>query len=90
MCILFPPNYENKEPSTISFAHFSFAVRKVDLGVSSIGTPQMVAGGDNMYTLMKPVGAGAMAAEFPLAADHPAPPHLPQPPTNEGGTSASE
>lgn len=38
-----------------------------------------------MYTLMKPVGAGALGAEFPLAGEHgPAPQHLPQPPAAEG------
>lgn len=43
------------------------------------------AGGDNMYTLMKPVGAGALGAEFPLAGEHgPQPQHLPQPPASEG------
>lgn len=41
-----------------------------------------------MYTLMKPVGAGALGAEFPLAGEHgPPPQHLPQPPAAEGGAS---
>ncbi|XP_048003445.1 single-stranded DNA-binding protein 3 isoform X3 [Leguminivora glycinivorella] len=41
------------------------------------------SGGDNMYTLMKPVSA-ALGPEFPLAGDHAPPPHLPQPPASEG------
>ncbi|KAI5632965.1 single-stranded DNA binding protein, SSDP domain-containing protein [Phthorimaea operculella] len=42
------------------------------------------SGGDNMYTLMKPVGGGALGGEFPLAGEH-APPHtMPQPPPSEG------
>lgn len=38
-----------------------------------------------MYTLMKPVGAGALGAEFPLAGEHgPPAQHLPQPASAEG------
>lgn len=38
-----------------------------------------------MYTLMKPVGAGALGAEFPLAGEHGPQPHsMPQPPPAEG------
>lgn len=38
-----------------------------------------------MYTLMKPVGAGALGGEFPLAGEHgPASQHLPQPSSGEG------
>ncbi|KAL0853113.1 hypothetical protein ABMA27_012880 [Loxostege sticticalis] len=49
------------------------------------GPPPQGPGGDNMYTLMKPVGAGALGAEFPLAGEHgPQPQHLPQPPASEG------
>ncbi|GBP68818.1 hypothetical protein EVAR_41556_1 [Eumeta japonica] len=45
-------------------------------------------GGENMYTLMKPVGAGALGTEFPLGAEHgPPAQHLPQPPAPEGDTT---
>lgn len=38
-----------------------------------------------MYTLMKPVGAAALAADFPLGGDHgPSGQHLPQPAAGEG------
>lgn len=37
-----------------------------------------------MYTLMKPVGAGALGGEFPLPEHGPAQPHMPQPPPAEG------
>ena len=44
-----------------------------------------------MYTLMKPVGAGALGAEFPLGGEHgPSSQHLPQPPSSEGGPLDSE
>uniref|UniRef100_A0A2A4JT34 Uncharacterized protein n=1 Tax=Heliothis virescens TaxID=7102 RepID=A0A2A4JT34_HELVI len=55
------------------------------MGFGKVTHNVCAAGGENMYTLMKPVGAGALGAEFPLPAEHgPASQHLPQQPATEG------